>query len=60
MPGNYAHITAVNIASEKRSLVRVPDFPREAIDYKCGPGRAVENFADATIERDRVRIEVYS
>ena len=32
MPGSYAHITAVNIASEKRRLARVKDFPREAID----------------------------
>jgi len=32
MPGSYAHITVVNIASEKRSLVRIPDFPRAAID----------------------------
>jgi Zinc dependent phospholipase C len=32
MPGSYAHITVVNIASEKRHLSRIKDFPREAID----------------------------
>jgi len=32
MPGSYAHITVVNIASEKRRLVNIPDFPREAIN----------------------------
>jgi len=32
MPGSYAHIAVVNIASEKRRLVRIPGFPRPAID----------------------------
>lgn len=32
MPGSYAHITVVNEASEKRRLLRIPDFPRAAID----------------------------
>lgn len=32
MPGSYAHITLVNIASEKRKLSRISGFPREAID----------------------------
>ncbi len=32
MPGSYAHITVVNIASEKRRLASIKDFPREAID----------------------------
>ncbi len=32
MPGSYAHITVVNLASEKRRLSLVKDFPREAID----------------------------
>ncbi len=31
MPGSYAHITLVNIASEKRRLTTIPGFPREAI-----------------------------
>jgi hypothetical protein len=32
MPGSYAHITSVNLASEKRYLTRIEGFPREAID----------------------------
>lgn len=32
MPGSYAHITLANVASEKRHLLRIPDFPRDAID----------------------------
>ena len=32
MPGSYAHITLVNLASEKRRLKRIDGFPREAID----------------------------
>jgi hypothetical protein len=32
MPGSYAHITSVNLASEKRYLSRIEGFPREAID----------------------------
>jgi hypothetical protein len=32
MPGSYAHITMVNLASEKRRLVEIAGFPREAID----------------------------
>jgi hypothetical protein len=32
MPGSYAHITVVNIASEKRRLYLKKNFPREAID----------------------------
>jgi hypothetical protein len=32
MPGRYAHITSVNLASEKRYLTRIDGFPREAID----------------------------
>ncbi len=32
MPGSYAHITLVNLASEKRRLRNVKDFPLEAID----------------------------
>jgi hypothetical protein len=32
MPGSYAHITLVNLASEKRQLSRIAGFPREAID----------------------------
>lgn len=32
MPGSYAHITLVNLASEKRHLMRIEGFPREAID----------------------------
>lgn len=32
MPGSYAHITSVNEASEKRRLIRIKGFPREAID----------------------------
>jgi hypothetical protein len=32
MPGSYAHITLVNLASEKRRLKQIPGFPTEAID----------------------------
>jgi Zinc dependent phospholipase C len=32
LPGSYAHITSVNLASEKRSLSKISGFPREAID----------------------------
>jgi hypothetical protein len=32
MPGSYAHITSVNESSEKRRLINIPGFPREAID----------------------------
>lgn len=32
MPGSYAHITMVNEASEKRRLLKIDGFPREAID----------------------------
>jgi hypothetical protein len=32
MPGSYAHITLGNLASEKRRLQGINDFPREAID----------------------------
>ncbi len=32
MPGSYAHITLVNLASEKRRLGGINGFPREAID----------------------------
>ena len=32
MPGSYAHITSVNLASEKRRLIRIDGFPRDAID----------------------------
>ncbi len=32
MPGSYAHITSVNLASEKRHLIGIEGFPREAID----------------------------
>jgi hypothetical protein len=32
MPGSYAHITLVNLASEKRRLSGIDGFPREAID----------------------------
>lgn len=32
MPGSYAHITLANLASEKRQLMAIPGFPREAID----------------------------
>lgn len=32
MPGSYAHITSVNEASEKRRLLKIEGFPREAID----------------------------
>lgn len=32
MPGSYAHITLVNLASEKRRLIGIDGFPREAID----------------------------
>jgi hypothetical protein len=32
MPGSYAHIALVNLASEKQSLLQIDGFPREAID----------------------------
>ena len=32
MPGSYAHITVVNLASEKRRLLQIQYFPRAAID----------------------------
>jgi hypothetical protein len=32
VPGSYAHITSVNEASEKKRLLRIKGFPREAID----------------------------
>ncbi|MBM4276619.1 MAG: zinc dependent phospholipase C family protein [Deltaproteobacteria bacterium] len=32
MPGSYAHITLVNLASEKRRLLEIEGFPREAVD----------------------------
>ena len=32
MPGSYAHITMVNLASEKRKLMAITGFPRVAID----------------------------
>ncbi len=32
MPGSYAHITLVNLASEKRRLAQLQGFPREVID----------------------------
>ncbi|MCL5422845.1 MAG: zinc dependent phospholipase C family protein [Nitrospirae bacterium] len=32
MPGSYAHIALVNLASEKRRLNRIDGFPREATD----------------------------
>ena len=32
MPGSYAHITHVNLASEKRRLSGIDGFPREAIN----------------------------
>ncbi|MFH1702835.1 MAG: zinc dependent phospholipase C family protein [Nitrospirota bacterium] len=32
MPGSYAHIALVNLASEKRGLSGIGEFPREAID----------------------------
>jgi hypothetical protein len=32
VPGSYAHITSVNEASEKRRLIKIEGFPREAID----------------------------
>jgi hypothetical protein len=32
MPGSYAHITMVDLASEKRKLSDITGFPREAID----------------------------
>lgn len=32
MPGSYAHITLSNVASEKRRLKKIEDFPREAIE----------------------------
>lgn len=32
MPGSYAHITLVNLASEKRFLQKIINFPREAIN----------------------------
>lgn len=32
MPGSYAHITLVNLASEKRRLRNIDGFPRDAID----------------------------
>jgi hypothetical protein len=32
MPGSYAHITLVNVASEKRRLSNIERFPREAIE----------------------------
>jgi hypothetical protein len=32
MPGSYAHIALANLASEKRSLLEIEGFPREAID----------------------------
>jgi hypothetical protein len=32
MSGSYAHITITNLASEKRGLINIQGFPREAID----------------------------
>lgn len=32
MPGSYAHIALANLASEKRNLLKIVGFPREAID----------------------------
>jgi len=32
MPGSYAHIALVNLASEKRNPLKIDGFPREAIN----------------------------